>query len=279
MGEQAAGGHLILRGRLARELAVIGAALALLALAAFAGQRLLFPRQVPTPDIAQSLDDALGPLLSQQIRSTQRQVTESVVADAFGAIMGRLLPAMPGRPMNVEVLVIDSPEINAFTLPGRVICVDTGLIREMKSAEQMAAVIGHELGHVANRDPLTLLARQMGMSVLAAAVTGGQAAALLSSMVQTLVNVHYGREAEDRADAFSVHLLARAGIPPDSFCRALSLIGEAAPKRPGLLLYIDPHSPLDKRIARAREQARQEQFAPRELPLDWKSLLEALPHS
>jgi predicted Zn-dependent protease len=175
--------------------------------------------------------------------------------------------------------VIDSPEINAFTLPGRVICVDTGLIREMKSAEELAAVLGHELGHVANRDPLTLLARHMGMSALAAAVTGGQGAALLSSMAQTLVNVHYGREAEDRADAYSVHLLARAGIPPDSFSRALALIGEAAPKRPGALAYIDPHSPLDRRIARAGEQARQEQFSPRELPVDWKSLLKALPHS
>lgn len=270
---------MILRGRLARELVVIGATLALLALAAFAGQRLLFPRQAPTPDIAQSLDDALGPLILQQIRSMQRQVEESEVDEVFAAIMGRLLPAMPGRPMKVEVLVIDSPEINAFTLPGRVICVNTGLIRELKSAEELAAVLGHELGHVANRDPLTLLARQMGMSALVAAVTGGQGASVLSSMTQTLVNVHYGREAEDRADAFSVHLLAQAGLPPDSFGKALALIGEAAPKRPGLLVYIDPHSPLDRRIARAEEQARQEQFAPRHLPVDWKSLLEALPHS
>ena len=270
---------MILRARLARELAVIGAVLALLALAAFAGQRLLFPRQAPTPDIARSLDDALGPLMRQQIRSSRWQVEVPQVDEVFAAIMGRLLPAMPGRPMNVEVLVIDSPEINAFTLPGRVICVDTGLIRELKSAEEMAAVLGHELGHVANRDPLTLLARQMGMSALAAALTGGQGAAVLSSMVQTLVNVHYGREAEDRADAFSVHLLARAGIPPDSFGRALALIGAAAPKRPGPLAYIDPHSPLDKRIGRAKEQARQEQFVPRKLAVDWKRLLEALPHS
>ena len=265
--------------RMGRELVVTGAVLALLALAAFAGQRLLFPRQASTPDIGQSLDDALGPLILRQIRSTQRQVMEPEVEKGFAAIMGRLLPALPGRPMTVEVLVIDSPEINAFTLPGRVICVDTGLIREMKSAEQMAAVLGHELGHVANRDPLTLLARQMGLSALAAAVTGGQGAALLSSMAQTFVNVHYGREAEDRADAFSVHLLARAGIPPDSFGTALALIGEAAPKRPGLLVYIDPHSPLDKRIGRAEEQARVERYAPLELPVDWKSLLEALPHS
>jgi len=270
---------LILRSRLARELAITGAALALLALASFAGQRLLFPRHAPAPDIAQSLDDALGPLMRQQIRSTQWQVAAPGVDEAFAAIMGRLLPAMPGRPVKVEVLVIDSPEINAFTLPGRVICVDTGLIRELKSAEEMAAVLGHELGHVANRDPLTLLARQMGMSALAAAATGGQGAPFLSSMAQMLVNVHYGREAEDRADAYSVHLLARAGLPPDSFGKALALIGEAAPKRPGLLVYIDPHSPLDRRIARAGEQARQEQFAPRKLPVDWKSLLEALPHS
>ena len=47
--------------------------------------------------------------------------------------MGRLLPAIPGSRLTVEVLVIDSPDINAFTLPGRVICVDTGLVRELDS--------------------------------------------------------------------------------------------------------------------------------------------------
>jgi predicted Zn-dependent protease len=265
--------------RLARELGILGAVLVLLAGAAFAATRLLFPRPLRSPDIARSLDDALGPLMVDQIRATRKVIDEPVVAAGFSALMGRLLPAIPGSRLTVEVLVIDSPDINAFTLPGRVICVDTGLVRELESAPEMAAVLGHELGHVVNRDPLALLARELGIAAIAGAVSGGQGGALLSNMVQTIVNMHYGREAEDRADTFSVDLLARAGIPPDSFARALTRIGATAHGHPGLMKYLDPHSPLDRRVERAREQARREHAAVRALGVQWKKILKALPRS
>ncbi len=180
------------------------------------------------------------------------------------------------RRITVDVLVVKSPEINAFTLPGRVICVDTGLIRELKSADEMAAVLGHELSHVVNRDPVALLGRQIGMAALATVVTRGQGGAMLERIIQTMVNVHYGREAEDRADAFSVHLLAQAGIPPASFSAALARIKESARKEPELLKYIDPHSPIDSRIEKARKQAGQENIAPRALPVDWKKVIRVL---
>ena len=214
-----------------------------------------------------------------QIRATQKVIDEPDVTAGFSRLMGRLLSAIPGRPPAVEVLVIDSADINAFTLPGRVICVDTGLVRALDSAQEMAAVLGHELGHVVSGDPLTLLARQLGIAAILGAVSGGQGGALLSNMVQTIVNMHYGREAEDRADAFSVDLLARAGIPPDSFAGALTRIGSKAQGHPGLMKYIDPHSPLDQRIERAREQARREHVSPRALGVAWKKIVKALPRS
>jgi len=267
--------------RLARELGVICAVILLLAVAAFAAQRLLFPGRAASLDIPQTLDDALGPIMKEQIRATAAVVDDREVSSAFSAIMGRLLPAIPAsavedRRITVDVLVINSPEINAFTLPGRVICVDAGLIRELKSAEEMAAVLGHELSHVVHRDPLALLGRQIGMATLANVVTGGQGAAVLERIIQTMVNVHYGREAEDRADAFSVHLLARAGILPVSFSAALARIRDSARKEPGLLKYIDPHSPIDRRIENAREQAGKEQVVPRNLPVDWEKIKQVL---
>ena len=271
-------------GRLARELGAVCTVVLFLALAAFAAQRLLFPGQRASLDIAQTLDDALGPIMREQIRATASVVQDREVTRAFSVIMGRLLPAIPaedrtradGRTFTVDVMVVKSPEINAFTLPGRLICVDTGLIRQMKSAEEMAGVLGHELSHVVHRDPVALLARQIGTAALANIVTGGQGGAMLEQIIQTMVNVHYGREAEDRADGYSVHLLARAGIPPESFSAALARIKESAQKEPNLLKYIDPHSPIDSRIQRAREQAGQEKAVPRALPVDWKKIVRVI---
>jgi predicted Zn-dependent protease len=267
------------RLRLLREAGILCAALLVLAAAALAAQRWLFPRSAASPDIGGRLDDALGPLMSAEIRASDKVVDDPVVTEGLAAIVERLQAGLPGGAMSVEVLVIDSAEINAFTLPGRVVCIDTGLAAALDSAEEMAAVIGHELSHAANRDPLNQLARQLGMATIAGALTGGQGGGLATSMVQTMVNLRYGREAEDRADSFSVRLLARAGLPPESFAAALTRIKEAAKKDPGLLKYIDPHSPIDRRIARAGETARGEAFTPRDLPVDWKKLVEALPRS
>lgn len=173
--------------------------------------------------------------------------------------------------------MIDSPTVNAFTLPGGIICVDTGLIRDLGSAEQMAAVLGHELSHAAHRDPLSLLARQVGVTALAGVLTGGRSGDLARTLAQTLVKVHYGREAEDRADAFSVKLLALAGIPPVSFAQALERIRKAEPKDAAVLQWIDSHSPIDERIARAREQAAGLSVTPRRITVSWPALIRELP--
>ena len=173
--------------------------------------------------------------------------------------------------------MLESPEINAFTLPGDTVCVDTGLIRQLHSAEEMAGVLGHELSHAVNRDPLTMLVRRIGMAALVNVVSGGQGGAFLGNMAQTMVDVRYGREAEDRADEFSVRLLARAGIAPGAYADALQRIKDSDPKQPGLLKYIDPHSPIDERISRARDLARRQEVSPRRLGVDWSALVEALP--
>ena len=261
----------------AREIALLLGCAAVLALGAFAGQRLLVPRNAVSPDIAKSLDESLGSLIRNQIIATQKVIAIPRVNEDFAVIADRLRNALPAPRMSFEVIVLESPEINAFTLPGGTVCVDTGLIRELRSAEEMAGVLGHELSHAVNRDPLTLLARRVGMAALINAMSGVQGGTVLANMAQTMVGVHYGREAEDRADAFSVSLLARAGIPPDSFSDALERIKDSDTKEPGLLKYLDPHSPIDQRISRARDLARRQTFTQRPLGVDWSELVQALP--
>jgi predicted Zn-dependent protease len=271
---------LIRRARLLSEIAILAAVVVVLGLAAFAAQKLLIPPRAVTTDITRSMDDALGPLILHEVEMSHGVVTNPAVEKAFGLIMDRLRPALeqlsPGSPA-IRIVVIDSPTVNAFTLPGGIICVDTGLIRDLDSAEQMAAVLGHELSHAAHRDPLSLLARQVGVTALAGVLTGGRSGDLARTLAQTLVKVHYGREAEDRADAFSVKLLALAGIPPASFAQALERIRKAEPKDPAVLQWIDSHSPIDERIARARAQAAGLSVTPRRIAVSWPALIRALP--
>ncbi len=253
-----------------------------LGVVAFAAQKFLLTPRTVTADIARSMDDALGPLILRQVELSQSEVSNPEVDKAFVVIMDRLRPALdqlaPGSP-KIRIVVIDTPTVNAFALPGGIICVDTGLMRSLDSAEQMAAILGHELSHVAHKDPLTLMARQVGVSALAGILTGGRGGDLARTLAQTLVNVHYGREAEDRADAFAVQLLARADIAPSSFEQALRRISKREPKDPKLLAWIDTHSPIEERIARAAQEAGKLSVTPRAIGVSWRRLITRLPKS
>ncbi|MGA2615569.1 MAG: M48 family metallopeptidase [Spirochaetia bacterium] len=270
------------RSRLIRELAILAAVAMVLGFAAFAAQRFLLTPRAMTTDIARSMDDALGPLILRRVELSQSEVTNPAVDKAFALILARLRPALvqlaPGSP-GIRIVVIDSPTVNAFTLPGGIICVDTGLMRSLDSAEQMSAILGHELSHVAHRDPLTLMARQVGVSALAGLLTGGHGGDLTRTLAQTLVSVHYGREAEDRADAFAVQLLARADVAPSSFAQALQRIRKHEPKDPRLVTWIDTHSPIEERIARAAQEASKLSVTPRVIGVNWRMLVAKLPKS
>jgi beta-barrel assembly-enhancing protease len=260
-----------------REIAVVLAVCAVLGAAAFAAQRLFVPRQPSTSGIAANLDESLGSLVLEQVRATQKVIEVPAAAKDLDLIVSRLHDALPEPRPAFTVILIQSPEINAFTIPGDTVCVDTGLIRALASADEMAGVLGHEMSHAVNRDPLTMLGRRLGMAALVAAVSGGRGGAVLSNLGQTFVDMRYGREAEDRADAFSVGLLGRAGIRPGAFAEALQRIRDSAPKEPALLKYIDPHSPIGERIDRARALALQQKVTARPLGIDWEALIKALP--
>jgi len=259
-----------------RDVLILAAAAAVLAAGALGVQRLLLPR-APAGDLAAKLDRGLGSLMRDQIRATRTLVDAPRATDGLAVIVNRLRDALPDPKPDFEVMIVQSPEINAFTMPGDTICVYTGLLRAMDSADELAGVLGHEMSHAVNRDPLTMLARNLGVAALLNVISGGQGGAVLGNMAETLVDMHYGREAEDRADDFSVRLLARAGIPPEAFARALEQIKESAHKEPGLLKYLDPHSPIDERIARARAFAGKQTVQVRPLGVDWQRLLKALP--
>jgi hypothetical protein len=148
-------------------------------------------------------------------------------------------------------------------LPEGIIRVDTGLMRSLDSAEQMAGFLDHDLSYMSHWDPLT----------------GGRGGALARTLVQNFVNVCCGREAEDRADVFAVQLPAWATIVPCVFERALQRIRKVKPKDPKLHLLIETHSPIDERIVRATEEESKPSAMPRTIGVNWHRLFKEIPKS
>jgi predicted Zn-dependent protease len=123
-----------------------------------------------------------------------------------------------------ELVVFDSPQINAFALPGGKIGVYTGLIELSENQHQLAAVIGHEVGHViaehGNERMSSSTLIGVGMEVSNQLLKANEIAssnmimAGLGLGVQVGVQLPFGRTHESEADLIGLDLMAKAGFDP-----------------------------------------------------------------
>lgn len=122
-----------------------------------------------------------------------------------------------------EVVVFEDESLNAFALPGNKIGVHSGLINLVDNQDQLAAVIGHEIGHVLSRHSNERLSQETAVSTglqMIQAVTqpqtalGQTALGLLGVGAQYGVILPYSRIHESEADTIGLDLMARAGFDP-----------------------------------------------------------------
>jgi predicted Zn-dependent protease len=125
------------------------------------------------------------------------------------AIADRLARHWPDAPYRFRVGVVEAPEPNAFALPGGWILVTTGLLDRIRNENELAFVLGHELGHFRNRDHLRGLGRGVAWSIVSATLGLGEgAASTLARVAGGLSNRHFDRDQESDADLVGLELLA-----------------------------------------------------------------------
>ena len=252
-----------------------------LAAIAFGASRLAFKGRTRVPDVGVEIERSLRPIMRRQVALEGTVVEAPAVSAAFAAMVNRLGAGLGELPLEPEVIVVDSPVVNAAALPGAIVVIYAGTVRTLQTPEQMAAVLAHELVHVENRDAVTSLARDLGIAVITSAVSGGSETAA-QSVLRSAIGLKYSRAAEDRADRRCLELLDAAGIDPLAFAEALALIADAGERTPELLRWLDTHSDIDARIARARSFAavdgeKAPAAARRALDIDWRTVQEGLP--
>jgi len=143
--------------------------------------------------------------------------------------VGQKLAAVSDRPgLFYRFHVVDDPTINAFALPGGYIYVARGLLNHLNSEAELAAVLGHEIGHVTARHAVQRYtqaqAYNLGMAVASIFLPIPQAAGQLSDLLALAVIQGYGREAELQSDELSLKYLARAGYDPRATIGILEML-------------------------------------------------------
>lgn len=123
--------------------------------------------------------------------------------------------------------VMDTVDVNAFALPGGYIYITRGLLVYLNSEAELAAVLGHEIGHVTARHSVRQYSTATATGVLGAVIAvaaGVQGAGDLTNILGTAIVRGYGREHELEADRLGAQYLARSNYDPQAMIEVIEVL-------------------------------------------------------
>jgi predicted Zn-dependent protease len=169
--------------------------------------------------------------------------------------------------LDYAVFVINEKDINHLSLPGGTIYIFRGLIEEADSPDEIAAVIAHEIVHIAHRDAVARLAQKYSYSFAAQQVIGDNpeiADHVIMSLYRTNGTIlDYPEEQEEDADITSLNYLVDAGYDPRAAATLLEKmrrLEKAQPHRFDLLRMT--HASSASRLRRVEKSIKKLQFNP-----------------
>lgn len=160
-------------------------------------------------------------------------------------------------------LLADEQSINAFALPGGQIFITYALFSKLKNIDQLAGILGHEIGHILGRHSAARIAKDgLTQGILTGVAVGiDPSAAQSASAVAQLINMKYGRDDELQSDELGVQFMIQAGYNPEALIGVMEILKAVAGRNrtPEFQsTHPDPENRIDKIRASIKKYQKQE---------------------
>jgi len=184
------------------------------------------------------------------------------------AVGQRLAKESPRQDVPYQFHVVDMIEPNAFALPGGYVYVTRGLLALVNTEDELAGVVGHEIGHVAARHTVQRVSRQGPFALITNLVSGvtgffvpivGDIVGGVGNFAQSLVFSPYSRSQESQADDVGQEMAAKAGWNPLGLTTFLDTLGREeallsdGPRKPS---FFDSHPATPDRVKHTTKHAK-----------------------
>ncbi len=181
----------------------------------------------------------MGQQYATQINS-QLPIVQDPEVNRYINVLGDSIARLTARTdiTDWHFYVVDSKEVNAFAVPGGFVYVNRGLIERAQKMDQLAGVLGHEIGHVVRRHSIKQMQQEQGANVgvaLACVLTSicnnqaGQAAIQVGG---TALFASFSRKDEAEADEEGVRNVVRAGINPQGIPEMFQILIDERDRNP-----------------------------------------------
>jgi predicted Zn-dependent protease len=198
----------------------------------FTGREQKLAMATPQEEIALGLQSA--PQMIRESGGLSRDANGRALVDRVGS---RLIASTAAKETSYQFkfhLLADNETVNAFALPGGQIFITEALFRRLKSEDQLAGVLGHEMGHVVARHSNEQMANSrlwsglaQGLGVLLSDGHSNSGAQIANMVAQWRV-MKFSRDDESEADALGVRFMMQAGYNPEALIGVMEILAQVS---------------------------------------------------
>lgn len=198
----------------------------------FTGREQTLALASPQEEIALGLQSA--PEMIRESGGLSRDAAGRALVEKVGA---RLIASSAARQTPYQFkfhLLADNQTVNAFALPGGQIFITEALFRRLKSEDQLAGVLGHEMGHVVGRHSNEQMANSnlwsglaQGLGVLLSDGHNNSGMQIAQMVAQWRV-MKFSREDESESDALGVRFMIQAGYDPEALIGVMEILAQVS---------------------------------------------------
>ena len=205
----------------------------------------------------------MGFEFDQQILANVPLIDDLLVLDAVNDLGQSIVKQIEPQPFVYRFRVIVNPQLNAFAVPGGFVYLNSGTVLAAGSVDELAVVLGHEIGHVKGRHIARMQEQAMIPNLLtsiagiaAAYATGEPGLAVAAQGINVALQLKYTREFEDEADQIGAIFMARAGFPPEGMLRFFERILALQERDPVQIpAYLYSHPQIEERVVSVQRRA------------------------
>src|SRR5215213_2029905 len=205
----------------------------------------------------------MGTEYAQQINSQLPIVKDPEIQRYINVLGDSIAKLADDRSLDWQFFVVNANEVNAFAVPGGYIYVNRGLIERTQRLDQLAGVLGHEIGHVVRRHSVQQMEKAQGANVgvtlacVLTSVCNNQAASAAINVGGGALFAKFSRDDEAQADEEGVKNTVRAGIDPRGIPEMFQILLNERESSPSSVSSFFATHPLEE----DRIQASQAQIA------------------
>jgi predicted Zn-dependent protease len=192
---------------------------------------------------------ALGKMVDDSVRKQYHFSGDTRFNERVNNIGRQIAAVCDRKDLEYKFFVIDDKELNAFSIPGGYVYVNTALLARAND-DELAGVMAHEIGHVVARHAVKHLQTQLGFDIVMSIALNQSSATQAAGVMFNLISLGYSRGDERQADKLAVIYAFKAKYDPRGLLTFFAKLKEEEKKEgtANIPVFLRSHPALDERI-------------------------------